>query len=58
MSFFSKENFKENAGLAKNGPTALETYFQRFRNNIVGVDQTFQSPYGKKKIIYTDSIFL
>ena len=54
MSMFSKGNSKENAGLAKNGPTALETYFQRFRNNIVGVDQTFQSPYGKKKIIYTD----
>lgn len=32
----------------------LEQYFQQFRNNIIGVDQTFVSPYGNKKIIYTD----
>lgn len=32
----------------------LENYFQKFRNNIIGVDQTFQSPYGEQKIIYTD----
>jgi len=33
-------------------PSELETYFQQFRKHIVGVDQTFQSPYGQKKIIY------
>ena len=54
MSMFSKGNFKENAGLSKNSPAALEAYFQQFRNNIVGVNQTFHSPYGEKKIIYTD----
>ncbi|MGV6846012.1 MAG: aminotransferase class V-fold PLP-dependent enzyme, partial [Lutibacter sp.] len=32
----------------------LESYFQPFRNNIIGVDQTFESPYGTQKIIYTD----
>jgi selenocysteine lyase/cysteine desulfurase len=32
----------------------LEAYFQQFRKHIVGVDQTFESPYGEKKIIYTD----
>lgn len=32
----------------------LETYFDQFRKHIVGVDQTFESPYGEKKIIYTD----
>jgi selenocysteine lyase/cysteine desulfurase len=32
----------------------LETYFQKFRKHIIGVDQEFDSPYGKKKIIYTD----
>lgn len=32
----------------------LELYFQKFRENIVGIDQTFVSPYGEKKIIYTD----
>ena len=32
----------------------LETYFQKFRKHIIGIDQEFDSPYGKKKIIYTD----
>jgi selenocysteine lyase/cysteine desulfurase len=34
--------------------TELEVYFQQFRKNIIGIDQEFQSPFGKKKIIYTD----
>lgn len=34
--------------------TNLETYFKSFRDNIVGIDQEFISPYGKKQIIYTD----
>ena len=34
--------------------TELEVYFQQFRNNIIGIDQEFDSPFGKKKIIYTD----
>lgn len=32
----------------------LENYFQQFRKNIIGIDQEFESPFGKKKIIYTD----
>ena len=32
----------------------LESYFSKFRNHIIGIDQTFQSPFGKKKIVYTD----
>lgn len=32
----------------------LENYFNSFRENILGINQTFQSPYGTKKIIYTD----
>ena len=32
----------------------LEHYFSQFRENIIGIDQTFLSPYGEKKIIYTD----
>ncbi|WP_282148849.1 aminotransferase class V-fold PLP-dependent enzyme [Algibacter lectus] len=32
----------------------LEAYFEQFRNNVVGVDLHFDSPYGKKKIIYAD----
>ncbi|MGL2986827.1 aminotransferase class V-fold PLP-dependent enzyme [Flavobacterium sp. RSSA_27] len=34
--------------------TALEQYFQQFRKNIIGIDQEFESPFGRKKIIYTD----
>jgi len=34
--------------------TELEAYFKPFRDNILGIDQTFESPYGTKKIIYTD----
>jgi selenocysteine lyase/cysteine desulfurase len=36
--------------------SSLENYFSRFRNNIIGIDQTFESPYGKQKIIYADWI--
>ncbi len=34
--------------------TDLEEYFQQFRRHIIGVDQTFNSPYGVKNIIYAD----
>ena len=34
--------------------TELELYFQQFRKNIIGIDQEFVSPFGTKKIIYTD----
>lgn len=31
-----------------------EQYFLPFRENIIGIDQVFDSPYGMKKIIYAD----
>jgi len=34
--------------------TSLETYFKPFRNNIIGIDQEFDSPFGRKKIVYAD----
>ncbi|MDD4192784.1 MAG: aminotransferase class V-fold PLP-dependent enzyme, partial [Mangrovibacterium sp.] len=34
----------------------LEKYFNQFRNNIIGIDQTFLSPFGRKKILYADWI--
>lgn len=34
--------------------TELENYFVPFRNNIVGIAQEFESPFGRKKIVYTD----
>ncbi|TYP99051.1 selenocysteine lyase/cysteine desulfurase [Tenacibaculum adriaticum] len=32
----------------------LEHYFQQFRKQIIGIDQTFETPYGEKRLIYTD----
>ncbi|MBC9797082.1 aminotransferase class V-fold PLP-dependent enzyme [Sinomicrobium weinanense] len=34
--------------------TELEAYFKPFRDNVVGIDQEFESPYGKQRIVYTD----
>ena len=31
-----------------------EKYFEIFRNSIIGIDQAFNGPFGKKKIIYAD----
>lgn len=36
--------------------TELEAHFEKFRKNIVGIDQTFFSLFGEKKIIYSDWI--
>jgi len=33
-----------------------EDHFKSFRKNIVGIDASFQSPYGEKKIVYFDWI--
>jgi selenocysteine lyase/cysteine desulfurase len=34
--------------------SSLEHYFSSFRNNIIGHHQSFESPFGKKQIIYAD----
>lgn len=34
----------------------MEEYFKRYRDSIIGINQTFQSPYGEKKIVYADWI--
>lgn len=34
--------------------STLEGYFSKFRKNITGINQTFEGPYGEKKIIYAD----
>lgn len=35
---------------------SLEEFFEKYRNNIVGINQFFDGPYGRKKIIYADWI--
>lgn len=32
----------------------LENHFKAFRNHTIGVETTFESPFGTKKILYTD----
>src|ERR1700710_2205909 len=34
--------------------STLENYFSLFRGNIIGQNQFFESPFGKKEIIYAD----
>ncbi len=34
----------------------LENYFTQFRNNIIGADATFVTPFGEQKLIYADWI--
>ena len=34
----------------------LEKYFETFRKEIVGIDAEFESPYGRKKLVYADWI--
>jgi len=35
---------------------SLESYFEQFRKNIVGIDSVYSSPYGEQKIMYADWI--
>jgi len=34
----------------------MERYFEKYRQNIIGIDQTFESPFGEKLILYADWI--
>ncbi len=36
--------------------TELEKYFSHYRNNIVGINNEIETPYGKKKLVYADWI--
>lgn len=45
-----------NATLNKTEPTQLEQHFSKFRKNIIGVNHTFESVYGKHKLLYADWI--
>ena len=33
-----------------------ETYFDQFRKNIIGIDQHYETPYGRMRMIYADWI--
>jgi selenocysteine lyase/cysteine desulfurase len=41
---------KSNTAMA----SQLETYFAEFRNNVIGQQQHFDSPFGEKQILYAD----
>lgn len=38
----------------KNEITSLETYFNTFRKKVIGYDQCFDTPFGRKPILYAD----
>lgn len=40
--------------IAEEVVTSLELYFRKYREQIIGIDQTFESPYGIQKMVYTD----
>ena len=40
----------------KAGKDSLENYFRSFREQVIGINEYFESPYGKKKIVYADWI--
>ena len=33
---------------------SLEKYFDKFRQQIIGLNETFVTPYGEQKMIYAD----
>jgi selenocysteine lyase/cysteine desulfurase len=37
-------------------PTALESYFEPFRREIIGNDLEFETPFGRQKMVYADWI--
>lgn len=42
--------------ITRTSTSDLEAYFDKYRNRIIGIDESFVSPYGQKKIIYADWI--
>lgn len=44
------------ARILPKGIFLMESHFQPFRENIIGIDQSFQSPFGTQKIVYADWI--
>ncbi|MFV0539772.1 MAG: aminotransferase class V-fold PLP-dependent enzyme [Aestuariibaculum sp.] len=43
-----------NNSINKSEISVLEAYFSKFRNEIVGINETFKTPFGEHKIVYTD----
>jgi len=46
--------FQKQVNLTMSEISELEQYFSKFRNQIIGIQQTFDSPYGEKGIVYAD----
>ena len=51
MQIHSIEHIRTRSIIPK---TALENYFSKFRDNVIGHQQVFESPFGTKEIIYAD----
>ena len=53
MKFFFCKSKNNNSA---SDSSSLESYFQQFRNGIIGDETTYETPYGEKRIIYADWI--
>lgn len=38
----------------KSTETTLENYFKKYRNQVTGINETIETPYGTKKLVYAD----
>jgi len=45
---------KDSTLRSTNQTTSLESYFSKFRENVIGYEQTFETPMGLKRMIYAD----
>ena len=48
------ETSMSNAAPTDAAPHDYQAYFEPFRQNIVGIDQTFPTPFGDRRIYYFD----
>ena len=48
------KSVKDDDMLCTHQKSALEKFFSAFRKNIIGHQQIFESPFGKKEIVYAD----
>ncbi len=47
-------SMRESVRIRADHLSSLEAYFEPFRRNIVGIDQTFPTLYGEQRIVYAD----
>ena len=54
MRPFSFSSQKTSPGVRRASTSSLEAYFAPFRSHIIGVNQDFESPCGRQRLLYAD----